>query len=503
VTVAGSVIEIEASCERRRLNEVNSTNYDFTYVSGAENTIRFEPCSDSDVFDTVVVQRSDGAYIGQLLGDGIGVDSDSGTIGTIDFCMNSRLDFNVRDDIFDTIALGVLDTTASSSTVGGRVVRLVDNAVYQSRSLSRVCVSVTQVGTYFPIIVANVSNSVNCDSTGCVSGQSRCILNKDASAECLCQCGFSGTTCNVGCPYSCNNQGTCANNICQCNTDSNGNPIYTLNDCSKINCPANNATGVTCSGQGSCSYDNTTNAAVCTCQNGYSGNDCSVVPETGTNGVNTGGYAGSLTSDDQDASSGSFGTLGMIASGNHSSSNDDNSGDDNNSGSSSWFHQFSSKNCRFPKNPSREGYGVQLITVEVKSEQNELNALVKAPSSTTNFDMRIKFTKSGFDKSMVRGNADKNAVRSYRQQYIDIKTQTMSASSISTANAASATGISEATLTNEYPLANGESYFVLEGAGVAQGTDYSMYMRVRTEISIESSNGSPLVNACEKHLLSS
>merc|ERR1711916_151424 len=117
--------------------------------------------------------------------------------------------------------------------------------------MSRVCVSVKEEGIYFPILIADVPDSVNC------------------GLRCLCKCGYSGTTCNIGCPNSCSGQGTCdtITGVCTCNTDSSGLPIYVLDDCSKINCPSNSESGVTCSGRGSCLATST--SAVCECDSGY------------------------------------------------------------------------------------------------------------------------------------------------------------------------------------------------------------------------------------------
>merc|ERR1711988_378175 len=67
-------------------------------------------------------------------------------------------------------------------------------------------------------------------------------------------------------------------------------------DCSKINCPANPDTGVTCSARGSCQATST--AATCACDNGYTGSACQTAPVRVINGFNTGGYVAGLSAAD-------------------------------------------------------------------------------------------------------------------------------------------------------------------------------------------------------------
>merc|ERR1711998_60120 len=244
-------------------------------------------------------KRTDGVYIGQLLGDGIGIKSDK-AIGEVDFCLDARDDFLVRTDLFDTVALGKLDE-AATTIEGVKVVRNVTtNVTFASKSFSRVCASVKEEGIYFPILIADVPDSVNC-GLGCIADRSVCVINGTKTtpdAMCMCKCGYSGTTCELGCPNSCSGNGQCNINtgVCSCNTDLLGSPIYTLDDCSKINCPANPDTGVTCSARGSCQATST--AATCACDNGYTGSACQTAPGRVINGFNTGGYAAGLSAAD-------------------------------------------------------------------------------------------------------------------------------------------------------------------------------------------------------------
>merc|ERR1712146_82574 len=187
-------------------------------------------------------------------------------------------------------------------TEGVKVVRVVTDVTFATRSQSRVCVSVKEQGIYFPIIIANVNDSVTC-GLGCVTDRSVCVINGTKVTPeplCLCKCGYSGSTCSLGCPNRCSGNGVCDTNagVCACFPDSNGSPIYTLDDCSKVNCPRNNDTGVTCSGRGSCVATST--SATCTCDNGYTGSACQTAPvRTDIIGSNTGGYAAGLTAQDQ------------------------------------------------------------------------------------------------------------------------------------------------------------------------------------------------------------
>merc|ERR1712146_642902 len=192
-------------------------------------------------------------------------------------------------------------------TEGVKVVRVVTDVTFATRSQSRVCVSVKEQGIYFPIIIANVNDSVTC-GLGCVTDRSVCVINGTKVTPeplCLCKCGYSGSTCSLGCPNRCSGNGVCDTNagVCACFPDSNGSPIYTLDDCSKVNCPRNNDTGVTCSGRGSCVATST--SATCSCDNGYTGSACQTAPvRTDIKGSNTGGYAAGLTAQDQSVQDG-------------------------------------------------------------------------------------------------------------------------------------------------------------------------------------------------------
>jgi hypothetical protein len=303
--VLGQTLVLTPSCDsdnngRRLATGSNSSSLQFFYSSAAENASRYEPCTDSDIFDTMFVKRTDGVYIGQLLGDGIGIKSDK-AIGEVDFCLDARDDFLVRTDLFDTVALGKLDET-ETIIEGVKVVRhFTTNVTFASKSISRVCASVEEEGIYFPILIADVPDSVSC-GLGCIADRSVCVINGTKTtpdAMCMCKkCGYSGTTCELGCPNSCSGNGQCNINtgVCSCNTDLLGSPIYTLDDCSKINCPANPDTGVTCSARGSCQATST--AATCACDNGYTGSACQTAPVRVINGFNTGGYAAGLSAAD-------------------------------------------------------------------------------------------------------------------------------------------------------------------------------------------------------------
>merc|ERR1711871_1502806 len=318
IKILGQTVVLSPSCDsnRRRLAaSSNTSSLQFFYSSAAENASRYEPCSDSDIFDAMFVKRTDGVYIGQLLGDGIGIKSNN-AIGEVDLCLDARDDFLVRTDLFDTVALGKLDEAATASE-GIKVVRNVTtNVVFASKSMSRVCVSVKEEGIYFPILIADVPDSVNC-GLGCISDRSVCVIDGTAaspSPRCLCKCGYSGTTCNIGCPNSCSGQGTCdtITGVCTCNTDSSGLPIYVLDDCSKINCPSNSESGVTCSGRGSCLATST--SATCSCDNGYTGSACQTAPvRTDIKGSNTGGYAAGLTAQDQSVQDGEGSSFTQLA----------------------------------------------------------------------------------------------------------------------------------------------------------------------------------------------
>jgi hypothetical protein len=111
---------------------------------------------------------------------------------------------------------------------------------------------------------------VNCSNKGSCSYENRTIV-------CNCLANYTGTSCQKDLrpcsSFPCLNNGTCTDNVtaqtytCACNSQ-----LYYGDNCeNRVNLCAN----VTCSGAGYCKKVN--NQAVCSCNYGFSGANCSIV----------------------------------------------------------------------------------------------------------------------------------------------------------------------------------------------------------------------------------
>ncbi|CAF3399711.1 unnamed protein product [Rotaria socialis] len=107
-----------------------------------------------------------------------------------------------------------------------------------------------------------------CELNPCVHGT--CHNNDENTFQCICQPGFTGTTCDMPSDFCntnpCTNGGTCSNLgngsfICACLQD------FTGSDCSVAHCTKNS-----CFNGGTCSIQN--KALQCTCPCGYTGTRC-------------------------------------------------------------------------------------------------------------------------------------------------------------------------------------------------------------------------------------
>ena len=269
----GAFIQVSA-CDtngRRMLSTDNSTlQLIFTHISIAGNQ-KFEPCQgdNSSLVDTLVVKNDAGVIIGQVTGDGFGLNA-SQSFGGVSYCMNSRSDIKLYDQ-FDTYAVAKRE---GSTFVG----LYLNDSLYSTKTASSLCLTFTEEGEYFPMIgvAESIATSSSTCTSACVNGD--CVVDHTGAYQCVCHCGFSGSTCDVGCKNYCSSQGTCdsGSNTCTCATDSANQPMFINDDCSVLNCPLNPTDNTTCSLKGGCSLNNVSTAVVCTCSEGYSGDACEI-----------------------------------------------------------------------------------------------------------------------------------------------------------------------------------------------------------------------------------
>ena len=267
----GAFIQVSA-CDtdgRRRLSNDNSTlQLIFTHISIAGNQ-KYEPCQgdNASLVDTLVVKNDAGVIVGQVTGDGFGLNA-SQSFGGVSYCMNSRSDIKLYESF---------NTYAVAKRYGSTFKAVYYNeSLYSTKTASSLCLTFTEEGEYFPMIGVpeNIANSSSTCSASCVNGD--CVVDSSGVYQCTCHCGFSGETCNLGCKNYCSEQGTCdsGTNTCTCTTDSANQPLFINEDCSVLNCPLNPTDNTTCSLHGGCALNNVSTAVVCTCSDGYSGDAC-------------------------------------------------------------------------------------------------------------------------------------------------------------------------------------------------------------------------------------
>ncbi|GBG30306.1 Neurogenic locus notch-like protein 2 [Hondaea fermentalgiana] len=293
VTVVTGLI----SAERRRLQEssANTTSVAVTEYS-AGIYAKHEPCTgdDASTFDALVVTNEHGLVVGQLLGNGRGLNI-TGDVESVLLCLPARDDIALRDSLFDVFGVGKRE---DDGTISAMIFEN-DDDVYIERKASQVCIETVNSGIYYPIArVADslVSSTLTCTG-GCENGV--CALASDETTECVCACGFSGSSCDMGCPSYCHDNGVCddASNTCTC-TQGSSAPLYIGAACGRKNCPLNE-NGVSCSGNGYCSVD--TGDAVCTCDSGWMGDDCGTRSGGNSTGSDIGYGELEASSDDSDS----------------------------------------------------------------------------------------------------------------------------------------------------------------------------------------------------------
>ncbi|RHY79043.1 hypothetical protein DYB38_003569, partial [Aphanomyces astaci] len=225
-----------------------------TYYSAGPFASALEPfCNATDRMqrNPLAVRNSHGVIVGQLMGDGKGILAPNTDI----ICLEMSLDIRVVDKRFPTYDVATL--------VNGTFSPLFLTS-FVSLNAQTMCFLAKQSAIYFPITrlaVANL-NAITCNQS-CVASNGICVYSGATnSTSCVCNCGYSGVNCEIGCVNQCSSQGTCTNNKCVCFKG------FTGTDCSEYDCPV--ANGKKCSGNGICNAN-----ATCTCNNNFKGDDCS------------------------------------------------------------------------------------------------------------------------------------------------------------------------------------------------------------------------------------
>ncbi|CAK4133280.1 unnamed protein product [Aphanomyces euteiches] len=243
-----------------------------TYYSAGPYAGTYEPFCDATsrkLLNTLAVKNSQGVVYGQLMGDGKGLKATS-SFGSISLCLDLSLDIRTIPDRFPTPDV--------ASLVNNAFVPLYVTS-FATLNSKQMCFDATQSGIYFPIYRLNLTqtavNQLTC-SQSCVTANSICVASATSSStSCVCNCGFSGATCSVGCVNNCNSKGLCNNNVCVCNKG------WTGVDCSEYDCPTG-SNGKRCSGNGACLSN-----ATCACNANYKSADCSQIASLSTGKIIT------------------------------------------------------------------------------------------------------------------------------------------------------------------------------------------------------------------------
>ncbi|RHY30136.1 hypothetical protein DYB32_004579 [Aphanomyces invadans] len=230
-----------------------------TYYSAGPFANAYEPfCSATDRMqrNPLAVRNTKGVVVGQLMGDGKGLSATS-SFSSISVCLEMSLDIRVVDKRFPVYDVAVL--------VDGTFTPLYLTS-FVSLNAQSMCFLAKQNGIYFPItrlaLASTALNAITC-ANSCKAENSICVYSGVTNTtSCMCNCGYSGETCDIGCINQCSSQGTCTNNVCTCQKG------FTGADCSEYDCPV--ANGKKCSGNGVCNSN-----ATCTCSINFKGDDCS------------------------------------------------------------------------------------------------------------------------------------------------------------------------------------------------------------------------------------
>ena len=163
----------------------------------------YDGCAaDTTKVDALVVTNAHGTVVGQLLGDGVGIEATKGSFQDAYLCLDLRTDVNVHSDLFSTKAVARYAEGAFD---------ILDAALASDSTNAKYCVTVYETGTFFPVLVASDVDAA-C-SADCAGDGGVCLGD-----SCACFCGFSGSTCAAGCKNDCSGAGACDEdtNACAC-----------------------------------------------------------------------------------------------------------------------------------------------------------------------------------------------------------------------------------------------------------------------------------------------
>ncbi|KAK7253354.1 tenascin-like protein [Aureococcus anophagefferens] len=208
--------------------------------------------------DAYVVESAAGVVVGQLAGDGVGVETVAGSFESAKLCLPTRADLVGTGDLaFSRKAIVRYDAAAAPAFAV-----VLAEADLTTATAAKFCGTLAGDGVYFPAYVADDLDPTN--DAACAAG------GLSFGFVCVCYCGFSGAKCDVGCENSCSMQGTCgadpaAPNACACAEG------YSGADCGVVDCPGD-AAGHKCHWQGGTCLA----TGACECNDGYSGAACDV-----------------------------------------------------------------------------------------------------------------------------------------------------------------------------------------------------------------------------------
>eukprot|EP00301_Raphidiophrys_heterophryoidea_P016297 c25853_g1_i1.p1 GENE.c25853_g1_i1~~c25853_g1_i1.p1 ORF type:complete len:476 (-),score=113.77 c25853_g1_i1:111-1538(-) len=188
-------------------------------------------------------------------------------------------------------SLAFLEKNKQAMTVGWFVVAVlvaltaaVPQFNHQSKSLiGKEIASAAPRGNLWNMTRVEISqcpNECTGHGTGCLKLTPHAGSSVGVEFRCVCQGDFSGPTCAIAkprpspeprtpCPNACSGKGICRALVCACE------PGFEGDDCSSVSREGACGDLSSCSGQGSCVYNETSRTFGCECEQGYGGADCS------------------------------------------------------------------------------------------------------------------------------------------------------------------------------------------------------------------------------------
>ena len=282
LNVGSQTMQLKTNCSaevegRRFLEEGSSAVSTVQMTAIGATSAKFEPCDSLNEYDGLLVTNTNGVIYGQVIGDGLGV-SDGLDFEDFEFCMRARDDIRVLDTEFTTYDVAKRTVVGEGENAVATFTPLgLTASDFLVQTTSKMCITVSESGDYFPILLAGSATDDTVCASPCESAGGMCMFGEATGAVCKCYCGFSGDTCNSGCANSCSGGGSCTSfDTCECDAARSGN------DCSRVTCPVNDA-GVTCSRHGECGTD-----GLCVCYSQYEGDACEKLVVTTTASIRLG-----------------------------------------------------------------------------------------------------------------------------------------------------------------------------------------------------------------------